>query len=372
MEDAQGIHIQEMVKAFRDIGHEVDMVALVKKDQMGGEMTQGKLWGLLRRCLPDWVYELMSLAYNLHGYRCLCRAIRPKRTDLIYERYSMNTLCGIWASRRFHIPLILEVNSPLYYEQKRLGKLAFKRLALLTERWICSNSKKTIVVSRMMKEFLKQEGVPEEKMVVIHNGIDPEKFNPHIPRGKVRQRYGLNGKVVLGFVGWFRRWHGLQMLLEVFREADLGQRGMKLILIGDGPSAVELHRYVREHGLVDQVVFTGPVERNNIPAYIAAIDIAVQPMATEYACPMKIFEYMAMKKCIVAPDQANIREILENEVRGLLFKKGDKESLRSTLLKLHENKEKREAIAQMAYQKVFECGYLWQANAQKVLSILSS
>ena len=68
---------------------------------------------------PGWLYELMSLSYNLYGFWRLGRTIRAWRPDLIYERYSLNTFCGIWASRVFGVPIVLEVNSPLYYEQKR-------------------------------------------------------------------------------------------------------------------------------------------------------------------------------------------------------------------------------------------------------------
>ena len=166
-EDAQGIHIEEMVKAFRDLGHEVEMVALVKKEATDLGKKNGNFWKWLKDLTPSWGYELMSLGYNLYGYQKLSKKIRSKRPDLIYERYSLNTFCGIWASKRFRIPLILEVNAPLYYEQNNLGKLTFKRLARFSERWVCSNSKRTIVVSNVMKESLEKEGVPGEKMVVI-------------------------------------------------------------------------------------------------------------------------------------------------------------------------------------------------------------
>ena len=155
MEDAQGIHIHEIVKALRELGHEVDMVALVNREVTSLEKEDKNSWRWLRNYTPNWCYELMSLAYNVYGYRQLCKAIKSKRPDLMYERYSLNTFCGIWASKRFGIPLILEVNAPLYHEQKQLGNLAFKRLTLFSERWICTNSKKTIVVSRVMKEFLR-------------------------------------------------------------------------------------------------------------------------------------------------------------------------------------------------------------------------
>ena len=367
-EDAQGIHIYEMVQAFRDLGHEVDIVALVELDEKSESKIRGSQWQWLAAWVPSWLYELMSLAYNLYGYRRLCQTIKTKRPDVLYERYSLNTFCGLWASRRFGIPYVLEVNAPLYHEETKLGQLTFQRLARFSERWICSHSTRTFVVSQVMKDIFIREGVPAEQMLVVPNGIDPQKFHPSISGREIRQRYQLEGKLVIGFVGWFRPWHGLEMLLESMHERRLAEHGVRLLMIGDGPAYPALCRYVTAHGLESAVVFTGAVKRQDIAAYIAAIDIAVQPSAPEYACPMKIFEYMGMGKCIVAPDQPNIREILDDGTTGLLFHPGDKASLSAVLLKLLYDSAQREAIGRKAYERIFERGFLWQANAKKTLS----
>lgn len=370
-EDAQGIHINEMVKAFRDLSHEVEMVSLVESEGDSGKKVRGGAWRWLASLAPNWLYELMGLTYNLYGYRRLSRTIRWKRPDLIYERYALNTFCGIWASRRFGIPLALEVNSPLYYEQDKLGKLTFKRLARFSERWICSHSVLTLVVSNVLRKFLQEEGVPNANMVVMPNGIDLHRFHPGVSGETIRKRYGLEGKKVIGFIGWFRKWHGLEMLLEIMHESNLQDKDVRLLLVGDGPAYSELYHYAQTHGLLSAVIFTGPVkQRQDIPLYIAAMDIAVQPNATAYACPMKTFEYLGMGKCIVAPDQPNIREIIEDTVTGCLFRPGDKESLRSTLLELLHAPAKREALGKRAYQSIAEHKFFWHENAKKTINLI--
>ncbi len=370
-EDAQGIHIQEMVKAFRDLGHEVEMAALVKRDT-SKEEKGGGFWKWLTGWIPDWLYELMSFIYNFYGYRSLSKTIRASRPDLIYERYSLNTFCGVWASQHFKIPLVLEVNAPLYYEQKKLGRLTFKGMARFSERWICSNSTRTIVVTKVMKEMLIREGVPDDKLVVMHNGIDPGKLHPDVSDKEIRRKYGLKGKVVIGFVGWFRAWHGLEMLLEVVHEVSLAKQNVCLLLVGDGPAYNDLYSYVKTHDLNSEVIFTGSVEREEIAAHIAAMDIAVQPSSTEYACPMKIIEYMGMGKCIIAPDLPNIREILNDGINGCFFIPGDQKSLRATWIKMLDNPDIRKTLSQNAYKGIFERGFLWQSNAKKVLALVSS
>lgn len=374
-EDAQGIHIAEMIRAFRGLGHTVDLVALVdsnpeeapEKKATRPNHSFRKKW---LAQVPVWFYELMQIAYNLVGYFRIARAIKAKRPDLIYERYSLNTLCGILASRRFKIPILLEVNAPLFQEQNALGQLKFKGLARRTERWICSNSTKTIVVSTVMKEILMREGVPAEKLIVMTNGIDPAKFSPAIDGTSIREKYDLNGQTVIGFVGWFRQWHGLEMLLEVFHQADLG-KWARLMLIGDGPAYPDLVQYVKTHQLESQVIFTGPVARAEVARCIAAMDIAIQPSAPEYACPMKIIEYMAMGKCIVAPAQPNIQEILSHGQTGQLFQPGNKASFQAALQALLTDSRARSAMGANAYQAVLDRGYLWCENAKRAVNLIS-
>lgn len=370
-QDAQGVHIRELAKAFREIGHTVEFVALVDGKSQSRKGLLQEILSSMAQWVPNWLYECMGLVYNLYGYRMLCRAIREKNPDLIYERYSLNTFCGIFASRQFGRPLVLEVNAPLSYEQAQLGKLSFGHIAKFLERWVCSHSTWTVVVSGVLKEMLEHEGVPREKMVVIPNGIDPEIFSPYLSGEKVRQRYALEESITLGFVGWFRPWHGLEMLLEIMYEACLAKRGVRLLLIGDGPAFKDLYQYTKNHALSPVVTFTGPIQHTEIAAHIAAMDIAIQPSAPAYACPMKIVEYMGMGKCIVAPDQPNVRELLEPGVTGALFPPGDKMGLQRALIELVENPGKRTRLGQQAYEKLKEQGLLWTKNAEKVISLLS-
>lgn len=369
-DDAQGVHIYEMVKAFQDLGHDVEMVALVNRNTENEEKTQGSSWEWITKRTPAWVYELMALLYNVVGYVRLAKKIRHFRPEMVYERYSLNTFCGVWASRVFHLPLVLEVNAPLAYEQNKLGKLAFKKLARCSERWICSHSTMTLVVSQVMKEMLKSAGVPAEKMMVMPNGINAETFHPQVSGEEIRQRHGLKDTLVIGFVGWFRQWHGLEMLLEIMHEARLAERKVRLLLVGDGPALPHLQNYIENQHLSSAVTMTGPVARREIPHYIAAMDIAVQPAATEYACPMKIPEYMAMAKCIIAPDQPNIREILEHGVTAALFSPNDKNALKATLLQLIDDATMRKKLGNKAYQRLLERGFLWQNNAARALQLV--
>jgi glycosyltransferase involved in cell wall biosynthesis len=370
-EDAQGVHIYEMITAFRELGHEVDVVALVRGDGAPARTRGALVWKYIRRCAPTWFYELLALFYNAYGYRRLVAAIRAKRPDFIYERYALNTFCGVWASRKFAIPLVLEVNAPLFLEQQALGRLAFASIARFSERWVCSHSTWTIAVSHTLKALLVQEGVPGDRVVVIPNGVDARKFHPAVSGAPVRRRYDLGDAPVVGFIGWFRPWHGLEMLVQAMHLSGLFNRGVRLLLAGDGPAYTSLHAYAEQHALLPAVVFSGPVRHEEVPAHIAAIDIAVQPSATEYACPMKLLEYMAMARCIVAPDQPNVREVLPDR-SALYFEVGNRESLARALQEALSDPARREAVGRMALDTVHDRELLWHANARRVLGLVGS
>jgi glycosyltransferase involved in cell wall biosynthesis len=368
-EDAQRIHIMEMVRAFRELGHEVKIVALSEEDDRIKGKSRRKQFKEGSRPFPNWLYEVMTLGYNVYGFHRLREKIKSWKPDLIYERYSLNTFCGVWGSKWFNLPLLLEVNAPLYYEQMELGRLAFKRFAAFSERWICSNSTWTIVVSGPMKDILIQEGVPTEIMVVMPNGVDIEKFNPSVSGKAIRERYGLENKIVVGFVGWFRKWHGIEMLLELMKEAKLGESGVSLLLVGDGPAFEHIKGLVDKNAMGKYVVLTGARKREEIPEYIAAMDIAVQPRVTKYACPMKILEYMGMGKCIVAVDQRNIRELLRDRVTGLLFDSSDPKSMLNALREASENPVSRLNLGKRAYEEVLKRGFLWKKNAERAVDL---
>lgn len=370
LEDAQGVHIRAMVAAFRDLGHEVEVISLAGSSLGPALLSSGSLRIDTTR-LPRGVYEALSLGYNVYGYRQLARAIRRQRPDLIYERYAPNTCCGVFAGRRFGIPVLLEINAPWHDHLPSGEAPRFQRLARRLERWVCSTSTSTIAVSAALKRHLVESGVPERQVTVIHNATDPARFHPGVSGAEVRGRYRLDG-VVAGFVGWLREWHGLEGLIGAVHHAGLLERGLRLLIVGAGPAFARVQARVRSVGLADRVIMTGPVAHEAVPAHIAALDIALQPRATAHACPMKLIEYMAMARCIVAPDQPNIRELLGDGASARLFAPGDDRSLISSLRDLVDRPVLRATLGRGAHNTVLERELTWRANAGRAIALLDA
>ena len=135
--------------------------------------------------------------------------------------------------------------------------------------------------------------------MVTPNGVDPEAFCAQDNAAAKRAR-GLQDRLVLGFVGYVREWHGLDRVVDLLASRE-AMKNAHLLVVGDGPARAPLEVQAARLGIADRVQFTGTMSRDRLPGLIAAFDIALQPLVTAYASPLKLFEYMAEGRTIVAP-----------------------------------------------------------------------
>ncbi len=371
--DAQRIHIREIVRAFEELGHEVKLVSLVpiEAGQHNAERDAGDPWWkeLVRR-LP-FAYELVQLGYNALGVPLLLKAVARRKAAFIYERYSLFNFTGVLVARLCRVPIVLEVNSPFALEQSRDREIRLRRFAGWTERAICNMADHVIVVSTPLARIMAGAGVKPSRIQVMPNGVSPRHFRTGEVSEELRRKLELEGALVVGFVGWFRKWHGLEMLLEAFDESGLAAAGVKILLIGDGPAMADLKAIVAARGMEAAVVFSGPVPHAEVPRYLDLVDIAVQPAANEYCCPMKILEYMALGKPIVAPRQENILELLREGEEAVYFEPNDPESLAGALAVLAGDRARAVAVGVNARNAIERRGMLWTGNAQRVVNLVA-
>ena len=313
--DGQSVHVEELIGALRQLGHEVLVVGpgLYDKADFGGE---SRLVSLIRSHLPRAVGELAELAYNLPAYWRLRMASRQFQPQLIYERYNLYYLAGTLLARRTGIKLFLEVNAPLADERGQHGGLGLPHLARRLEVSVWRSADRILAVTGVLKAMVAAAGVPGQRIEVVPNGIDPTRF------ASLLRPQSPDDKVVLGFVGFVRDWHGLDAVIAAMAADTSGPR-ISLKIVGDGPALPALRQQATMLGVADRVHFAGLVDHEAIPEMIASFDIALQPRVVAYASPLKLFEYMAAGKAIVAPDQPNIREVLTDGDTALLFDPSD-------------------------------------------------
>jgi glycosyltransferase involved in cell wall biosynthesis len=373
--DGQRVHIHEIQRALRAMGHEVIEVApLASTEAAGSDASRSRgrrliEWAAERT--PAAMYEIAELAYNVPAYLRLSAAIRRSRPDFIYERYSLNTLAGVWAARRYGIPLLLEVNSPLAEEKERLGRLTFHRTARRVERSVVTQATRTLAVTGVLKRKLVADtDAPDSRILVVQNGVDPERFAAaDRRRNEIRFRLGLGREVVIGAVGFFREWHGIERLVEAMHAEHRLSRGVRLVLVGDGPAVPSVRERALALGMGDRVTFTGSVPHDEVPGLVAAMDVVMIPHVVEYASPLKLFEYMAAGKAIVAPRQPNVEEVLTEDADALLFAPGDQHELRSALLKAVCSPELRGRLGRAARQTIVRRDYTWSGNAARIVRV---
>ena len=366
-QDGQAVHIEEMVAALSSLGHDV----LVVSPDVGKDNTLGAEAGWvqrLKRVLPKAVYELLELAYSIVAYFRLARAARDFRPDVIYERYNLFLVSGIMLKRRLSIPLLLEVNSPLAQERGQFGGLGMPWLARWVEGIIWRNADSVLPVTRVLAAHVSARGVPESHIVVIPNGINEAHFAGAPSLEEAKKSLGWSGALVLGFTGFVRDWHGVDRVIRWMTTKDAPSNA-RLLIVGDGPARLELEQLACNLALGDRVHFTGILPRTRVPEFVAAFDIALQPAVVPYASPLKLFEYLALGKAVVAPRQPNIEEILRDGENALLFDSTRSGALEAVLTRLCTDTELRTHIAAGAAGTISSKGLTWHANARRVTEL---
>ena len=320
----------------------------------------------LKKYLPKHFFEILELGFSLIAYQRLAKACRQHKPDLLYERFNLYMLAGGWIRRRFGLPYFLEVNAPVFEERQKYHGIALRRLARYLQKKSWIEADRVLPVTDALAGFLRRDGVPEERIAVIRNGVDPSRYLGQIDSQKARKHLGLDGKFVLGFVGFIHEWHGLSEVMHGLANSTNALQDVVLLIVGEGPEEANLRHLANSLGIDDRVQFAGLVERAAIPEIISTFDIALQPAATAYASPLKLFEYMALGRAIVAPAQPNIREILIDRETALLFDSDSPGSLFACVRELHENPALRRKIGAAAKRSIIKEDRTWIGNVQRI------
>ena len=365
--DGQAVHIEEIVKALTELGHEVVIVAppAMRRAEFGAEAG---LVATLKKILPAAMYEALELLYGLFAFCRLWQAYRRERPDVLYERYNLFLFAGAWLKRLTGIPLLLEVNAPLAYERRRFGGLANELLANRVERFTWRTADYVLPVTDVLARFVRDAGVDPRRVVVIRNGVSAEFLSSAIDGSVVRRVLKIEGRVVLGFAGFIREWHGLDQVIDLIAESD-ARLNLHLLLVGDGPAIPELKHRASIRNVTDRVTFAGLIARAEIISYLAAFDVAMQPQVVEYASPLKLFEYMALARAIVAPATANIREVLVDGETALLFPPTDTAAMRRSVEQLCRDFALRDRLGRAARAAITQKGLTWKNNAARIAEL---
>jgi len=365
---AEGVHIREIVHELNKLSNEVYVVSPPGVDIHPAVL--GGLWKSVGRFCPQLIFELCEISYNFIGLRNLRKVLRKKNIDFIYERNAFFCWAGVSSAKKYHIPIILEVNEVSGIARVR-GQI-LKYLAKEIERRNFKEADAIIVVSQFLKEHIANYfNIDPDKILVVPNAVNPDEFNIDSRLEDCRLNDFLNNRgIIIGFVGGFVKWHNFELLFNALKQIiNEGIKNICLLLVGDGPLRKDMDRMIDEMDLRQHVFFTGQVQHKKIPTYINAMDICVIPHSNEYRSPIKLFEYMAMAKPVIAPNTEPIESIITDGINGVLFELENVYSFKKCLKNLMVDKEKRIKIGEAARNTIIS-KHLWRNNAEKIISLV--
>ena len=364
-QDGQSVHIRELVAAFKRLGHEIVFVGpSIRPTDLGEE---NRLLSFARRILPLFILEVLELFYGVRVYFKLLAAYKHHKPDFLYERYNLFLPAGTWLKRKTGIPYFVEVNAPLSDERAKYSGLHLRRLARYFERMTFQNADRLFPVSSALADIVCTMGAPRPNITVLHNGITPTEYET-ADGSAIRAELGLDKKIVLGFVGFIREWHRLDRIIHILKHRGTNP-DLHLLVVGGGPAIDDCVMLAETLGVSHRVHCVGFKGRDCIPDHLAAMDIALQPAVTDYASPLKIFEYLIAGLATIGPNQPNIREILTNGETGLLFDPQNFEEAEKAIIELSQNKDLRDRIGKAGQKLIETQKYTWSHNAEEIAAL---
>ncbi|BBO87714.1 glycosyl transferase family 1 [Desulfosarcina ovata subsp. ovata] len=297
--------------------------------------------------------------------------LRREQPDVVIMR-SCRYLSLVWLCRLLRIPIVLEVNAPMWERNLHPTGERFRPMTFWCwlEARLFALADRVNVVSQPLNDYYYRYGLAPNRLTVVANGVDICSFSPTRSGSAVRTRFNLEDKIVIGFIGSFAPWHGLDFLLRsldrwAVDNPDQKDR-MALLLVG---------HQTRQFRLPDvpgvPTVMIGKVPFEQVPDFMAAMDIITAPyppIEPFYFSPLKVLEGMAMGKPVIASDQGQISELITHGYNGILYPAGDQWGFLNQLQRLIEDGELRSALGANA-RHIIEKNFTWHINAKRVLEV---
>jgi glycosyltransferase involved in cell wall biosynthesis len=299
----------------------------------------------------------------------LIETIERTHPDVIMETHIAFSLAGKIASEQTGVPLVIDDVAPAWEEAQQYG-VGLNQTADSIYKQVTTTARLLIAVSPAIRDYLREQGLPKDRIVLVPNGIDASLFTASGDPQNLRARYNIPGNVnLIVFVGSFQPYHRVDLLIRAFAQVQSAVQ-CHLLLVGEGARMAECKALAEKLNLGNAVTFTGAVDYSQVGAYIAAADIAVLPGNLDYGNSMKIYEYLALGRPIVAPDQPTVTDMVTHNQTAYLFKREDVSSMTEALLTLIRDPLLVQRLSAEAGKLAAEC--TWEKRAAVLSNALET
>lgn len=273
-------------------------------------------------------------------------AVQP---DIIHAHSPvLNAIPAIRVGRRLGIPVAYEIrafweDAAVDHGTTREGSLRYRVTRQLETRAI-RQADHVFTICEGLRSDIAARGIAPEKVTVIPNAVDVESFAPDGAADEnLKAQLGLSGCTVVGFIGSFYAYEGLDLLLDAFPLVLFQLPDVRILLVGGGPQEEALKEQAKRLGIADKVVFAGRVPHADVQRYYDLVDVLAYPRhsmrLTELVTPLKPLEAMAQGRLLVASDVGGHRELIRDGETGMLFHAGSATSLAAAIMKLMAKSE---------------------------------
>lgn len=371
------IHVQEVLRAATQRGWRVVLIAA----RTGGPQPRD-LAGVETLTLPDitrnseaadtGARELALLQAN----ETLAGALASVGgADLVYERHSLWSFAALEAARSAGVPAVLEVNAPLIDEQAAYRTLVHRDRAEAAARRAFAAASRIFAVSDGVADYVRARSDFHGRVSVLPNGVDTARFRPDVPPSHVAPVLPGHADqhqptITIGFVGSLKPWHGVDLLIDAFDRFVRAHPHLpaRLLMAGDGPEMPRVREELARRALASRAILTGAVAPEMVPGLLTSMDIAVAPYPasnSNYFSPLKLFEYLAAGRAIVASAIGQTRAVITHEHTGLLVPPGDTAALAAAIARLAADPVLRSALGRAGREQACR-EHTWEKVVDRV------
>lgn len=343
-------------------------------DDMHFYRTPERSNGFSKLPILNQIFVINDLAQRLNN---VVEVVKP---DIIHAHSPvLNALPSLQVGRKFGIPVVYEIrafweDAAVDHGTSREGSLRY-RVTRALESFAIKRADAVTTICEGLKNDILARGVSAEKVTVIPNAVNIKNFSVGAsPDIQLAQDLGLDDKQILGFIGSYYAYEGLNILLDSLPRILAKKKNVRVLLVGGGPQEDALKVQAAQLNITDKVTFIGRVPHDQVQRYYNLIDVLVYPRLkmrlTDLVTPLKPLEAMAQGRLLAASDVGGHRELIQDEKTGILFKANDAISLADSVLSLLNSPEKWDELRQ--HGRIFvETERSWPVSVSRYENVYS-